>query len=75
MMRAMAKLPLRLPLVLASVVVGTIAAMACESEEEGPGFYCFDTRTDAGPGQPDASPCPTHVEHYEDCPPGCEPLG
>jgi hypothetical protein len=69
---------LRLPLVLTSVVVGVVA-IACTQTEQ---LTCeaLVEVTDAGVGVADASPtapdaCGQHVERFDECPQGCEPLG
>jgi hypothetical protein len=70
-------MPLRLPLVLTSVVVGVVAVAACGGGEEPEHTYhCFGPiGPDAGAGEPDAGMCGQDVTDPADCPEGCEPLG
>ncbi len=74
---------LHLPLVLTSVIVGTVA-VACTGTGTGGGdddshhqnkVFCsgFDI-IDGGAGQPDAQMCGQLVDLPQDCPEGCHPL-
>ncbi len=66
---------LRLPLVLTSVIVGTVAVVACSGDDEPPRqLFCVERGdlADAGAGAPDAQMCGQLVARPQDCPEGCE---